>query len=129
VTDGIWVAPQVVLALHEEQLAEHGGPVGIRDRALLASALDRARNKASDEDDADVAALAATYAFGIARDHPFVDGNKRTAFVVAELFLDLNGFTLEADDAECVVQVLDLATGKLSEAAFGDWLRSRLRRQ
>jgi len=119
----VWVEESVVLALHEEHLAEHGGAVGIRDRGLLESALFRARNLAS-YDDPDLPALAAAYGFGLARNHPFIDGNKRTAFTVTELFLALNGQELVADDPSCVVTMLRLAEGSLSETEFADWIRA-----
>ena len=118
-----WIDTSVVLAIHDEQLAEHGGAAGIRDPGLLDSALGRPRNLAAyaDPDHAD---LAAAYAYGIARNHPFVDGNKRTAFVAAELFLALNGFELAAEDTDCVLTMLALAAGELDEAAFAAWIRA-----
>ncbi|MDD5037286.1 MAG: type II toxin-antitoxin system death-on-curing family toxin [Methylococcaceae bacterium] len=119
----IWIKESVVLALHEEHLAEHGGAVGIRDRGLLESALFRPQNLASD-DDPDFAALAAAYGFGLVRNHPFIDGNKRTAFTVTELFLVLNGQELIADDPSCVVTLLRLAEGSLSEKEFAGWIRA-----
>jgi len=118
-----WIEEAVVWAVHEAQLAEHGGPAGVRDAGLLASALARPRNLAADGE-ADAPALAAAYGFGIARNHPFIDGNKRTAFVCAELFLALNGHSLAADDANCVATMLALAAGDLSEADFTAWLRT-----
>lgn len=122
-----WIFEDVVLAIHGEQLAEHGGLDGIRDRGLLQSALARPENLAGYKEPApDAADLAACYAFGIVRNHPFTDGNKRTAFVIAELFLVLNGFELLADDASCVTAVLKLADSSLSEKAFAAWLRSNL---
>ena len=93
----IWIEEAVVLAVHEEQLAEHGGAVGIRDLGLLQSALARPQHLVA-YGKPDVAALAAAYGYGIARNHPFMDGNKRTAFTVTELFLTLNGYELLADD-------------------------------
>jgi death-on-curing protein len=120
-----WIEESVVWAVHEAQLAEHGGLAGVRDAGLLASALARPVNLAS-YGDADTAALAAAYAFGIARNHPFIDGNKRTAFVCAELFLALNGLALLAEDAACVSTMLALAGGELPETEFADWLRSNL---
>lgn len=122
----IWVAPDVARAAHAEQLAEHGGAEGVRDDGLLESAFARPRNLA-DYGDPDVAALAASYAFGIARNHPFVDGNKRTAAVVAETFLVLNGFLLTATDAELVVAILALAAGELTEEDLTDWFRQHVR--
>lgn len=119
----IWLDRRVMLAVHEEQLAEHGGASGIRDEGMFDSALNRPLNLAA-YGDPDVAALAAAYGFGLARNHPFVDGNKRTAFVAVELFLWLNGQHLVADDASCVLTTLALAAGDLSEDAFADWLRA-----
>jgi death on curing protein len=124
-TEWIWVATDVALAAHREQLAEHGGGEGIRDERLLDSAMARAPNLAA-YGEPDSAALAATYAFGIARNHPFVDGNKRTAAVVSETFLVLNGYALNASDAELVVAFLALASGDLSEDELADWFRTRL---
>lgn len=121
-TSWIWIDPSVVLAIHDEQLAEHGGATGVRDAGLLDSALSRPQNLAA-YGDPDHAGLAAAYAYGIARNHPFVDGNKRTAFVAAELFLALNGFELTAEDTDCVLTMLALAAGELDEAAFAAWLR------
>lgn len=121
-TEWIWVDPDVALAVHEEQLAEHGGSAGIRDAGLLESALARPKNVAA-YGEPDFAELAASYGFGIARNHPFVDGNKRTAFVSVELFLRLNGYQLVADDAACVLTMLAVAVGEMDEAIFADWLR------
>jgi death on curing protein len=122
----IWVLDSVVLALHDAQLAEHGGIEGIRDEGLLASAVARPRNLEAYGNEVDAASLAAAYAFGIARNHPFLDGNKRTAFVVLELFLNLNGLILEADDADCISTMMALAAGELSEKGLTVWVRERL---
>lgn len=122
----IWVAPDVARAVHAEQLAEHGGAEGVRDDGLLESAFARPRNLA-DYGEPDAAALASAYAFGIARNHPFVDGNKRTAAVVAETFLMLNGYLLTATDAELVVAILALAAGELTEDELTDWFRQHVR--
>jgi death on curing protein len=122
----IWVAETVVLAIHEAQLAEHGGIAGIRDQGLLSSALARPHNLEAYGEDPDAASLAAAYAFGIARNHPFLDGNKRTAFVVMELFLSLNGWNLEASDASCVGMMMTLAAGDLSEKMLAKWLRGHI---
>lgn len=119
----IWIVDSVVLAIHEAQLAEHGGAAGIRDEGLLASALARPRNLDAYGDDVDAASLAAANAFGISRNHPFFDGNKRTAFVVMELFLNLNGWILKTDDADCISAMQSLAAGDLSEKALAIWLR------
>ncbi len=118
-----WIEESVVWAVHEAQLAEHGGSTGVRDPGLLASALARPLNQVA-YGEPDAATLAAAYAFGIARNHPFIDGNKRTAFVCAELFLALNGYQLQAEDANCVSTMLALAAGDLPEAEFADWLRT-----
>lgn len=118
----VWIDRAVILAIHEEQLAEHGGGVGIRDLGLLDSALARPANQVH-YGEPDVVDLAAAYGFGIARNHPFIDGNKRTAFVATELFLALNGFVLTADDANCILTMLAVAAGELDEAAFAQWLR------
>ncbi|KFC74504.1 Death-on-curing family protein [Bosea sp. LC85] len=121
----IWVNKTVVLALHDEQLVEHGGAPGIRDEGLLDSALARPKNLHSHEQ-ADLAGLAACYGYGLAQNHPFVDGNKRTSLVVTELFLGLNGCEMIADDEDLVFTWLSLAAGQTTEAALADWLRSRL---
>jgi death on curing protein len=121
-TEWVWIDPTVVLAVHEEQLAEHGGSPGVRDIGLLESALARPLNPAA-YGERDVAELAASYGFGIARNHPFVDGNKRTVFVSVELFLRLNGYQLVTDDAACVLTMLAVAAGEMDEATFADWLR------
>jgi death-on-curing protein len=123
VTDWIWIDPAVIPAIHDEQLAEHGGIAGTRDQGLLESALARPVNLAA-YGTPDHADLAAAYGYGIARNHPFIDGNKRTAFVSAELFLALNGYTLTADDVACVTTMLDVAAGELDEPTFADWIRT-----
>ena len=123
--DWIWVALAVAEAAHAEQLAEHGGGEGVRDAGLLESAMARPRNLALYEEP-DAAALAAAYAYGIARNHPFVDGNKRTAAVVSETFLMLNGYALTATDAELVVAFLALAAGELAEEELADWFRQHI---
>ena len=121
----IWVAEGVARAAHDEQIAAHGGGAGIRDEGLFASAMARPRNlEAYGQPDA--ADLAAAYAFGIARNHPFIDGNKRTAAVVSETFLALNGHDLTATDAELVVTFLALAAGELSEGELAAWFRDHL---
>lgn len=122
-TPWVWIDAAVLRAAHDEQLAEHGGGAGTRDEGLLESALVRARNLAA-YGDPDVAELAAAYGFGVARNHPFVDGNKRTALVAIELFLLLNGWELHATDADCVMQILALAAGELDEDALATWIRA-----
>lgn len=120
--DWVWLEAGVLRLVHDEQLAEHGGAAGVRDEGLFESALARPRQLAH-YGQPDFADLAAAYAFGLARNHPFVDGNKRTAFVAMELFLDRNGHVLVADDVECVLVMLAVAEGKLDEAGFADWIR------
>lgn len=121
----VWIEEAVVWAVHEAQLAEHGGSAGVRDAGLLESALARPVNLAA-YGVPDVADCAAAYGFGIARNHPFIDGNKRTAFVCTELFLELNGCSLTADDAQCVTTMLAVAAGELDESAFAAWLRQHM---
>jgi len=125
VTEPIWLPVELVIAIHERQLREFGGPPGLRDLGLLESALGRAKNLWTYEA-GDLAALAAAYGFGIARNHPFVDGNKRTALVVLELALMLNGYELKASDTECVATMLALAAGQLAETDLADWIGKHL---
>ena len=124
-TDWKWVREDVVLAVHDEQLAEHGGAAGVRDLGLLQSALARPENLAA-YGKPDAAALASACAFGIARNHPFTDGNKRTAAVTALLFLVNNGIEFQIGEAELVVMILALAAGELTEMETAGWLRDRL---
>ncbi len=118
----IWIDPKVLMAVHDEQLAEHGGAAGTRDIGLFESALARPQQLAH-YGEPEVFDLAAAYGYGLARNHPFIDGNKRTAFVAVELFLMLNGQELVADDASCVLTMLDVAAGQIDEASFAQWLR------
>lgn len=118
----VWIDKAVLLAVHEEQLAEHGGAAGTRDIGLFESALARPEHLAR-YGSPDAADLAAAYGYGIARNQPFIDGNKRTAFVATELFLELNGFRLAADDSACVLTMLAVAAGQMDEATFARWLR------
>ena len=118
-----WVDPAVVLAIHDEQLAEHGGQIGVRDQGLLESALARPRTQYT-YGESSLPRLAASYAFGISCNHPFIDGNQRTSLVVAELFLVLNGMELRATDAECVSTFLAIAAGELTEDELADWIAS-----
>ncbi len=117
---------KVMLAVHEEQLSEHGGGPGVRDPGLFESAMQRPRQLAF-YGEPDAAALAAAYGYGLARNHPFIDGNKRAAFVAVELFLALNDQELLADDAQCVMTMMALAEGQLTEEQFAQWVRSHLR--
>ncbi len=120
-----WVDETVVMAIHDRQLAEHGGSEGLRDPGLLASALARPQNAAA-YGTPDAAELAASYAFGIAKNHPFIDGNKRTAWVVARLFLAANGRTLTFSPADAVATVEALAAGVLGEQQLAGWFRDRI---
>lgn len=120
----VWISKAVILAVHDEQLAEHGGGEGVRDEGLLDSALARPPNRSAYGQKVDLAALAAAYAFGIARNHPFVDGNKRTAYVAMELFLYLNGIELTASDHEAVLTMVKLAAGEISEDELAIWIRA-----
>lgn len=123
----VWLQKSTVLALHDRQIAEHGGSSGLRDEGLLESALARPQQLyAHGDPPPDLADLAASLAFGLARNHPFVDGNKRTAAVCCETLLNLNGTSLEADDVELYIQYLALAEGRLTESDFAAWLRARL---
>jgi death on curing protein len=120
-----WLTADSVLAMHARQLAEHGGGVGVRDEGLLLSALQRPQNKASYETP-DVADLAAAYAYGIARNHPFVDGNKRTALVASRSFLLINGYQIGASKEDRLNTFLALASGDLSENQLAIWFRKHL---
>ena len=121
----VWLLRETAEAIHDEQLAWHGGGEGIRDAGLLESAVDRPRNLAA-YGDPDLAALAASLGHGIVKNHPFVDGNKRTAFVAVETFLLLNGAALAVSDAECVLTMEKLATGSLGEEEFAVWIRQNV---
>lgn len=120
-----WLGEQVALALHDRQLAEHGGPGGLRDGGALASALARPVNRWAYGED-DLAVLAAAYGFGICSNHPFTDGNKRTAWVSIRLFLRMNGVTLAYTEREAVELVFALAAGEISEAELAQWLREHV---
>jgi len=123
----IWISRTLALAIHDRQLAEHGGGSGVRDEGLLDSALARPlQSHAYGDPPPDLADLAASLAYGLARNHPFVDGNKRTAHVCYRVFLALNDAQLDASDEEKYVQMLALAEGALSESDFADWLRQHL---
>ncbi len=117
----VWLTRELLLAVHDEQIAEHGGAPGIRDMGLLESAIARPRNHA-DYGLPGIAELGALHALAVARNHPFIDGNKRTAFVALETFLALNGLDLTANDAEATVMMLDMAAGAISDIAFTAWV-------
>jgi death-on-curing protein len=124
----VWLLEETVRAIHSRQISEHGGSPGLRDEGLLLSALARPQNLAAYGDPSpDLAALAAGYAYGIARNHPFIDGNKRTALVAARTFLLINGEDLEASQEEKYVTFLRLAEGGLSEDELAGWIRERIK--
>ena len=118
-----WLSITIVLAIHADQVRDHGGRPGVRDDGLLESALDRPRNRYHYEPETDLAALAAAYGFGIAKNHPFIDGNKRVAFQAMYVFLGVNGREITADEQAVVRLVLDLAAGQLSEEQLAAWIR------
>lgn len=118
----LWLSRAIVLAIHDEQLAQHGGVGGLRDDGLLASALARPPNHAG-YGDPDTAELAALYAIAVARNHPFIDGNKRAAFGAMVLFLSLNGLELEAPEVEAVITMLEMAAGSIPDDVFIAWVR------
>lgn len=125
-SEPVWVLRSVIDAMHDAQLAEHGGAAGIRDPGLLGSALARPVNLHV-YGETDICRLAAAYAFGIARNHPFVDGNKRTAFLAAYVFLRMNGLELVADEIGATAAILSVAAGESSEDDFAAWLRANTR--
>jgi death on curing protein len=120
-----WIAPSVIDAIHDAQLAEHGGLAGTRDPGALALALARPQNLALYEAP-DAAALAAAYGYGISRNRAFLDGNKRTGFLAAVLFCALNGYRIEAPHPDCVLTMLGVASGEITEPAFAQWIRDHL---
>ena len=124
-SDWKWLNRKVLLLLHDESLAEHGGASGLRDEGLLNSALARPLNPALYEQP-DVASLAASYGVGLAKNHAFVDGNKRAAFLAIGLFLMVNGFRLMATQAEATLTILDVAAGEIDEATLAQWIRTQI---
>lgn len=122
----VWIPPSVALAVHEAQLKEHGGATGVRDAALLESALARPKQHHAYADESSLATLAMLYASAILKNHPFVDGNKRTALVLCESFLNMNGWFLHADETEIYRAIVDLASGEISDEDFADWLDERI---
>jgi len=124
----LWIETRDVVAIHDRQLALHGGATGIRDQGLLESALARPRQHYSYADSLDIVEMAALYTAGIVRNHPFVDGNKRTGFVTGILFLELNGFNFKASEEDATQAVLALAGGTLDEKAYIAWLRENSKR-
>lgn len=122
-TEPRWVLDTLVRAVHEMLLAEHGGSPGVRDPALLDSALTRPKQRLNYQPDVSLFELAATYSHGIARNHPFIDGNKRVALATGAVFLELNGLTLDAPEAEAVIMFEQLAAGQVDETELADWFR------
>ncbi len=123
-----WLDRRALLLLHSESLAEHGGLAGLRDEAALDSALARPLHILAYEDKPDMARLAAAYGFGLIRNHPFNDGNKRAGFLAILLLLDLNGYDVEFDQVEAVQTILRVAAGKMREADLANWIRAHIRR-
>ena len=121
-----WLALVHILAIHSDQIQAHGGSLGLRDRGLLESALERPRNRFHYEPTSDLPSLSASYGFGIAKNHPFVDGNKRVAFQAMYLFLGLNGLRIDASEEEVVATTLALASGDLDEPGLAAWLRDHV---
>jgi death-on-curing protein len=128
VKEPVWIDERDALALHDRLLALEGGAAGLRDNGLLESALARPKQLRAYDDRADVIQMAAAYTPGIVRDHPFVDGNKRTGFVVGVLFLELNGCRFVASEEDAAQAVLSLAAGRLEEGAFAAWMRANVKR-
>lgn len=122
-----WIDVKALKLLHEESLSEHGGSRGVRDNGLLESAMMRPQNLALYNDQADIADLAASYAYGLAKNHPFVDGNKRAAFLSVGIFLGINGYRLIATPVDAIQAVLGLAGGEITEEAFAAWIRDHIK--
>lgn len=121
-----WLLEQTILALHSIVLEDHGGAPGVRDGDMLSSALNRPKDKYSYDHDCTIFQLAAAYSFGIAKNHPFVDGNKRVAFLAGTLFLELNGFTFSADEADAAFVFERLAGGKIRESSLATWFEENV---
>jgi death-on-curing protein len=124
-----WINRRALVLLHREGLAEHGGQAGVLDEGLLESALARPRQVWSYETESDLARLPAAYGVGLVRNHPFVDGNKRAAFLAVGLFLGLNGFQLVADQVDATRTVIELAAGEIGEQGFAAWIRTHMKRR
>ncbi len=125
-TEPVWLTGELVIAFHDIQLKQFGGPAGLRDRGMLESALGRAVNKWTYEG-AELPDLAAAYAYGIARNHPFVDGNKRAALLALVVFLDLNGIDFDVPETEIAAVILALAAGEIGEDGLARWIRDHLK--
>jgi death-on-curing protein len=128
VKEPVWIDARDAVALHDRLLALEGGAAGLRDKGLLESALARPQQLRAYDGRADVIQMATAYTAGIVRDHPFVDGNKRTGFVVGVLFLELNGYRFVASEEDAAHAVLSLAAGRLEERAFAAWMRANVKR-
>ena len=126
-TPYIWIPERAVLAIHDQQIVEHGGPSGVRDMTVIQSALGRPQNLLA-YGSPDVAHLAAAYAYGLTRNHGFVDGNKRIGFLVAVTFLDVNGYEFAESEEEVVRGIVGVASGEMSEVALGEWFRGKIAR-
>lgn len=124
-----WIDKRALLLLHGESLAAFGGAQGLRDEGLLDSALDRARNQFLYTPNTDLATLAAAYGYGLAKNHPFVDGNKRAAFLGLGLFLAINGKHLRVEQLDAIATILALAAGEITEAQLAEWIRAHLARR
>ncbi len=122
-----WIDPKALRLLHEESLSLHGGSSGVRDEGLFESAMARPENLAHYNSDADFADLAASYAYGLAKNHPFVDGNKRVAFLSVGLFLGINGYKLTATPVDAIQAVIGMASGEITEEAFASWIRDNIK--
>ena len=125
----VWIETHDVLVIHDRVLALHGGATGLRDRGLLESALARPRQYHAYADSPDILEMSTLYTAGVIRNHPFVDGNKRTGFVIGVLFLELNGFEFKASEEDATQAVTSLAAGSLDEVGYGAWLRENIRRK
>ncbi|MFZ3331922.1 MAG: type II toxin-antitoxin system death-on-curing family toxin [Candidatus Acidiferrales bacterium] len=125
----VWIDERDALAIHHRVLALDGGPAGVRDHALLQSALAKPRQLHAYGDNPDIVDMAAAYAIGIIRNHPFLDGNKRTGFVIGVLFLEINGYRFNATEEAAAQVVLNLAAGQIEDAAFAAWMRANVKRQ
>ena len=125
-TAPVWLDRTLIEVIHTDQIAEHGGSLGVRDEGLLESALARPQNKLAYEPESDFATLAAAYGFGIAKNHPFVDGNKRTALMAIYTFLAMNGLELDAPEAEAVTAILGIADSSAQEDDLASWIRGRI---
>ena len=125
-SEPVWLARLIVDSIHYEQLLEHGGQAGVRDENILESALSRPRNKWAYEPESDIAALAAAYGYGLARNHGYLDGNKRVAFMAMYVFFGLNGWEIDIPEPEVVQVMIALADGRLDEEQLAEWLRDHM---